>query len=161
MTGTTHIVAAACAALALNAPAGGIILAGLGGLLPDIDCSSSLLGQKVGFISNLFEHRSFTHSLLFALICLPVNIWLSLGVVSHIFLDMMTPGGVRLFFPFRNKTRFPLARFNRTNSLFEKLIQLFLVGITVVLSFINSGFGVHQLTEFAKNTWIWITELFS
>lgn len=156
MTGTTHIAAAVCAALALNAPSGGVVLAGFGGLLCDIDCPTSLLGQKVRFLSNVFEHRSFTHSLLFALICLPLNVWLSLGVLTHIILDMMTPSGVRLLFPLRNRLRFPLAQFNQTNSLFEIILQVVLIISAMYFAFLNSGFGFSQLMEFIQRTWTWL-----
>ena len=63
-------------------------IAVLGALIPDTDI-------KLGI-----GHRGFTHSLHFLLISFIVP-ELGMGVLSHIILDMMTPMGVRLFWPYK------------------------------------------------------------
>lgn len=87
----------------------------LGGLLPDIDIKTSIISKflfPVAWIVRIFcKHRGFTHSLLAILILLVTSLkyWdhnplffigLPIGYVSHIFLDMLTPEGVVLFYPF-------------------------------------------------------------
>jgi len=97
----------------------GTLLAGIGGLLPDLDHPKSILGRKLWFISHplsaVVGHRGITHSLLatiFMLIGLTVVTaqpqyaayrWivapLCVGYLSHIAGDMLTPPGVPLFYP--------------------------------------------------------------
>lgn len=87
----------------------------LGGLLPDIDTKTSIISKFLFPISWIFriffKHRGFTHSALAILIMLILTIkyWdvnplffigLTIGYISHIFLDMLTSEGVVLFYPF-------------------------------------------------------------
>jgi endonuclease YncB( thermonuclease family) len=94
-------------------------------MLPDADYPKSWLGHQLGSISKelnrLFGHRSALHSLLALLlvtIVLGAPLWwitgnLATGVAifvgfgSHLFADMMTLGGVRLFWPRRAIAVFP------------------------------------------------------
>ena len=79
-----------------------LVALGLGAILPDIDTSTSSIGQLVpGFSSRIerrFGHRTITHSLLgtiiLALISSPSLVWnssvfafLLLGFVSHLILE--------------------------------------------------------------------------
>ena len=105
----------------------------LGSLLPDIDHPTSTMSKKfflasipyriLQFIFGKFKytkdfagHRGITHSLLF--LSIPIllmlftfdNPWLDLGMVglsigifSHLFMDMLNPMGVPLFLPFAKK----------------------------------------------------------
>ncbi len=105
----------------------------LGSLLPDIDHPTSTMSKKfflasipyriLQFIFGKFKytkdfvgHRGITHSLLF--LSIPIllmlfvfdNSWLDLGMVglsvgifSHLFMDMLNPMGVPLFLPFAKK----------------------------------------------------------
>jgi endonuclease YncB( thermonuclease family) len=86
-------------------------------ILPDADYPRSWLGHQLGSISldlhRLFGHRSFLHSLLALLLItlvLGLPLWLltgrpspmiavGVGYGSHLFADMMTLGGVQLFWP--------------------------------------------------------------
>lgn len=92
---------------------GGIIT---GSLLPDIDHPKSYIGKKIRPISKslnkLFGHRTFTHSLFTVIIFLeisrntqyhPLSVGLTLGIISHILLDLITPQGVALFYPLSKK----------------------------------------------------------
>lgn len=127
MKGTTHLLAGAAAASFIAYHYSGsfcfMIVGGMmGGLLPDIDHpkslgSSFLKNRTLGFF---LKHRSFTHSLLgiflltlgcFLLqqyISLSFSLGLVIGAISHILLDMLTPGGVQLFFPKKKRYGFPI-----------------------------------------------------
>jgi inner membrane protein len=83
----------------------------VGSLLPDIDHARSLISQRVGpvgWVVRLFmSHRGLTHTFLFGgLITLGLSIVhpqlagvFAMGYLSHLVLDMLTPAGVRLYYP--------------------------------------------------------------
>lgn len=106
--GTTEVLAVAAASV-----------------LPDADYPKSWLGHQLGTISEdlnrLFGHRSFLHSLL-ALTLVTASLgsllwWIAatpaataavlVGYGSHLLADMMTLGGVQLFWPSRLIAVFP------------------------------------------------------
>ena len=90
-----------------------IILAVMASLLPDICHTKSKLGRRFKIISwlvrILFGHRTFTHSLIFMLLIaillyfiqtpVPYFTAIILAMLSHVILDMLTPRGVKLFYP--------------------------------------------------------------
>ncbi|MFG0832713.1 metal-dependent hydrolase [Aeromonas bivalvium] len=94
-------------------------------LLPDLDHPKSVLGQKVRWISvplsRLFGHRGFTHSLLAVALCawglgsnamtdlMPVAVKdaLILGYLSHLLGDWLTPAGIPLLWPIKQRFRLP------------------------------------------------------
>ena len=94
-------------------------------MLPDADYPKSWLGYQLGSVSKdlnrLFGHRSFLHSLLALLLItlvLGAPLWwitgnsatgvaVFVGYGSHLFADMMTLGGVQLFWPRRAIAVFP------------------------------------------------------
>ncbi len=92
-----------------------IILSVISSLLPDICHTQSKFGRRfkiLSFITRLlFGHRTFTHSLSFIatiifllyLIQTPVYymVTIVIGMISHVILDMLTPKGVKLFYPLR------------------------------------------------------------
>lgn len=92
-----------------------VICSIIGSLLPDIDHPKSMLGSKVHPISDMinefFGHRTLTHSICFVFIVyiltmfvsLNVSIGYSLGILSHIMLDLLTPSGVSIYYPFNTK----------------------------------------------------------
>ena len=94
-------------------------------VLPDADYPKSWLGNQLRTVSEdldrFFGHRSFLHSLL-ALVLVTVVLGLPswwifgnstlaiavfVGYGSHLFADMMTLGGVQLFWPSRAIAVFP------------------------------------------------------
>ena len=91
-------------------------------LLPDIDTTSSIVGRLfypfAKHIEGEYGHRTITHSLIaiitVCVICvslfdfLAFGVWLLVGYVSHIVLDMVVGDGVPLFYPAR--IRFEMAR---------------------------------------------------
>ena len=81
-----------------------------------------MIGKNIPILPKLLKHRGFTHSLLFCLLMGFFNIWIGIGCLVHIVMDMMTRQGVELFYPYKNKIRFPLEKYVVTNGKFEKLL---------------------------------------
>jgi endonuclease YncB( thermonuclease family) len=102
-----------------------MLAAAVTSVLPDADYPKSWLGHQLGSISDdlnrLFGHRSFLHSLLALVLVTAVfglPLWWAVGNAtptfavfvgygSHLFADMMTLGGVQLFWPSRVIAVFP------------------------------------------------------
>ena len=127
----THLIFAECCWFATSAvfdvhyeiPA--VLAAAATSILPDADYPKSWLGHQLGSISEdlnrLFGHRSFMHSLLalvLVTLALGLPLWwitgrpspmiaVGVGYGSHLFADMMTLGGVQLFWPSRLIAVFP------------------------------------------------------
>ena len=102
----------------------------IGAAFVDIDSSSSKIG-KAWFLRPLqyiVRHRGMFHSLLFS-IFISVLVWFvnknagygfALGYGSHLFLDCLTPIGLKVLWPFSDAVfRFPIVR---TGSLIENMI---------------------------------------
>jgi endonuclease YncB( thermonuclease family) len=127
----THLIFAGCCWFVISAvldvhygiPA--LLLVAAASVLPDADHPQSWLGRRLGGVSRdlnrLFGQRSFLHSLP-ALVLVTVLLglfpwWIfgsslpatavSVGYGSHLFADMMTLGGVQLFWPSRAIAVFP------------------------------------------------------
>jgi membrane-bound metal-dependent hydrolase YbcI (DUF457 family) len=94
-----------------------ILVAGIAGLLPDIDISLSWLLSKLGITASWLAHRTITHTPIFALLFLIPGLILwynkkhklatlflvaTFGILLHIFLDMvLSPeGSIMLLWPF-------------------------------------------------------------
>ncbi|SFL73929.1 metal-dependent hydrolase [Salibacterium qingdaonense] len=134
MNAGTHTIGALAAGTAVYW-AGSFSLAGpeaavytaavlIGGLLPDICQPFSWIGRRTRpvstMIQKLFGHRSITHSILFMVFLyfcsglipydwgMAVQYGLTIGAVSHLLLDMMTPQGIHLLYPVKQKISFPL-----------------------------------------------------
>ncbi|WP_119068743.1 metal-dependent hydrolase [Rubrobacter indicoceani] len=127
----THIVFAECCWFAATAVANvhyevpAVLIAAVASVLPDADYPKSWIGHQLGTISEvlnrLFGHRSFLHSLVaLLLVTLLLGLppwWLlgspapmlavAVGYGSHLLADMMTLGGVQLFWPSRAIAVFP------------------------------------------------------
>lgn len=112
MQGKTHLLIGMAAGLALSQPVTaplGIILGGIGGLLPDIDHPNSSISRKLYPLRWLIfwlPHRTLTHSiwaalamLLPALLIHPLLICLWAGYTLHIAADMATQRGIPLLYP--------------------------------------------------------------
>lgn len=160
MEGKTHVLGAEAICLSLTVSgiyhpesliAAGefFIAAGIGALLHDIDTEHSTVSNKhrvISFFVRLFcTHRGFTHSLLACGILfslgmiltvffpvLPAVNGLTLGVLSHILLDMLNPKGVCLFFPWKKKISIGKIR---TGGVIEKIFFLCLVVLCGYLIF--------------------------
>lgn len=131
----------------------------LGSLFPDIDHRNSYLSRKVKPIScitsKIFRHREFTHSIvgtilmsyLFYLLLGKFNInpiyanvfikAFTIGIISHILLDMMTVSGVVLFYPlYKKKVR--LWIFNTSNyyRIRARAKEIFIMVVFILVAFI-------------------------
>jgi endonuclease YncB( thermonuclease family) len=102
-----------------------VFAAAVASIIPDADYPRSWLGHQLGSVSEdlnrLFGHRSFLHSLLALILvtlALGLPLWwivgrpspmiaVGVGYGSHLFADMMTLGGVQLFWPSRLIAVFP------------------------------------------------------
>jgi membrane-bound metal-dependent hydrolase YbcI (DUF457 family) len=120
-----------------------LFLGGIAGLLPDIDIPLYWLLNKVLGIQINWFHRTFSHSIFFALLFLLATIlllftnkekyWLPMAVISfgvcfHIFLDVIFAGYVTLFYPFTTtKFGFDLAAKIAWPGLMEGLDALILL----------------------------------
>lgn len=105
----------------------------VGSLIPDLDHPKSVIGKKVKpvskGISKAFGHRGMTHSpialILYTMFILKLTsnpegyyellfnygaIGSAVGYLSHLILDMLTIGGIPLFYPM-SKKKFKLAKF--------------------------------------------------
>lgn len=76
------------------------VLVGIGAVLPDLD--REYIFTKRRTFARLQVHRALLHNLFFSLLMLKFNLYLGLGILVHIALDMLTSPtdrGVELFFP--------------------------------------------------------------
>jgi endonuclease YncB( thermonuclease family)/membrane-bound metal-dependent hydrolase YbcI (DUF457 family) len=127
----THLIFAECcwfatsAVLDVHYGTSAVLAAAVTTLLPDADYPRSWLGLQLGSISDelhrFFGHRSFLHSLLALALVTAVfglPLWWAagssspmlavfVGYGSHLFADMMTLGGIQLFWPSRLIAVFP------------------------------------------------------
>ncbi|MCY1024749.1 metal-dependent hydrolase [Mammaliicoccus sciuri] len=122
-----------------------VSLCGVASLVPDICHFKSNLGKKIfpiSFIVRLiFGHRTFTHSLLFLFLIFwglrsisapePYLVSFILGMLSHIILDMLTPRGVKLFYPLNVSVKLPIVF--RTGGVMDLSLSSAFTIITVVL----------------------------
>lgn len=90
-----------------------LVLSTLAILLPDICHTQSKIGRRFRVLSFvirlLFGHRTFTHSLAFIIIIgfllyliqtpMYYMVAIVIGIASHVILDILTPKGVKLFYP--------------------------------------------------------------
>lgn len=118
----------------------------IGSLIPDIDHRKSYIGRKAKITSAVLNktlgHRGVTHSPIIMTIFIGIMymltkliiythllkflfIGLLTGVISHIFLDFLTKGGIPLLYPF-NKKRFSLLRIS-TNGFMENIIFVIMI----------------------------------
>jgi len=120
-----------------------ILIVLLFSILPDIDETRSKIGRKNKLISKTinfaFGHRGLIHTiyipliifLIFDLINFEIAIATLIGYFSHLFSDALTKRGIRPLYPLINK------RLNgpiRTGSLFEKILFLIIVLLTLWLT---------------------------
>jgi len=127
-----------------------VLLSGaiVGSILPDIDHKNSYIGQKAKTISKAINkfagHRKLLHAPLMYLLLYSVSLGiitdkllvtslkgLFLGVLSHLFLDSFTIGGLPWFYPL-SKKKFSLGNV-KTNSKIEDILCGILTCTNVVI----------------------------
>lgn len=120
-----------------------IIFCVLGGLLPDIDLATSIIGRKFRIFGWLFAHRGFFHTLYAALLfSLPLFFYSATaalaffaGYLGHLLLDGLTKKGVRILPPFF-RIKGPL----KTSGLGDYAILVLLMCTIIVLLAENNIF---------------------
>ncbi|WP_051330891.1 metal-dependent hydrolase [Aneurinibacillus terranovensis] len=140
MLGVTHMIAGAMAGYLVSPDWIGIVIGGVAGLLPDIDQPRTKIGKWLRPVSYLvhrkFQHRTFTHSLLFTAAMYVILKSYSPGIArivavamaSHIIGDMVT-GRVMLLWPYRQwiGIRIPRGMYG----LMDKGIRLVLIAAAI------------------------------
>lgn len=116
-----------------------LILAVIGGLLPDIDEKHSKIGKHFKTISFIFDHRGFFHTVWMGGI-LSVIILETLGKISaivffaaylsHLLLDAITISGIRPFLPIQLK----ISGGVKTGGFFEKVIFYSLIMVFILIA---------------------------
>lgn len=114
MKGYTHLAIGLGAGLIMKDTIGfgGVVMTGLGSLLPDLDHPSSMLGRRIFGASILgLKHRGWMHSLvgliIFAALFAAINPkfvpGITLGYFLHLLADTLNPTGIAWFYPISRK----------------------------------------------------------
>ncbi|GAE93041.1 membrane-bound metal-dependent hydrolase YdjM [Gracilibacillus boraciitolerans JCM 21714] len=115
----------------------GAIIGGISSIIPDLDEPRSKFGKLFFPISIpigwIFEHRTFTHSLLFFTICFSLSVilfdfYIALaiisGIIAHVLGDMVTEK-VQLLYPYKKDIGVSIPRF--TYILIDRIARLTLI----------------------------------
>lgn len=131
-----------------------------GSLLPDIDHPKSWLGQRIPMlsipISALFGHRGITHSLLGIILHIaltftinfifpilsPLTTGILIGSISHILGDWLTPSGIPLLWP--NKERYASPAMFELGGFHESILCFFL---SLTSIYIFTAYFANALSE--------------
>ena len=170
MLGISHLLISGTAASLLLQTADPvlIVVGAIGGLLPDVDVSTSPAGRLFPWISGYFQetmpHRSMTHSIVASAVIaiasygtaifipklIPIASALTIGYTFGWFADCFTRGGVEMFWPSPVRCVCPGNRNLRlkTGSNAEYFILCILVAIALSSFSINSKGGI--LTQFNR-----------
>jgi inner membrane protein len=170
MLGISHLLISGTAASLLLQTADPVLIAvgAIGGLLPDIDVSTSPAGKVFPWISGYFQetmpHRSMTHSIVASAVVaiasygtavfipqfIPIASALTIGYTFGWFADCFTRGGVEMFWPSSVRCVCPGNRNLRlkTGSNAEYFVLCILVAIALSAFSINSKGGI--LTQFNR-----------
>ncbi|MDM3861707.1 MAG: metal-dependent hydrolase [Aphanizomenon gracile PMC644.10] len=170
MLGISHLLISGTASSLLLQTADPVLIAvgAIGGLLPDIDVSTSPAGKVFPWISGYFQetmpHRSMTHSIVASAVVaiasygtaifipqfIPIASALTIGYTFGWFADCFTRGGVEMFWPSSVRCVCPGNRNLRlkTGSNAEYFVLCILVAIALSAFSINSKGGI--LTQFNR-----------
>jgi len=170
MLGISHLLISGTATSLLLQTADPVLIAvgAIGGLLPDVDVSTSPAGKVFPWISGYFQetmpHRSMTHSIVASAVVaiasygtaifipqfIPIASALTIGYTFGWFADCFTRGGVEMFWPSPVRCVCPGNRNLRlkTGSNAEYFILCILIAIALSAFSINSKGGI--LTQFNR-----------
>jgi len=170
MLGISHLLISGTASSLLLQTADPVLIAvgAIGGLLPDVDVSTSPAGKVFPWISGYFQetmpHRSMTHSIVASAVVaiasygtaifipqfIPIASALTIGYTFGWFADCFTRGGVEMFWPSPVRCVCPGNRNLRlkTGSNAEYFILCILIAIALSAFSINSKGGI--LTQFNR-----------
>jgi inner membrane protein len=170
MLGISHLLISGTASSLLLQTADPVLIAvgAIGGLLPDVDVSTSPAGRLFPWVSGYFQetmpHRSMTHSIVASAVIaiasygtaifipklVPIASALTIGYTFGWFADCFTRGGVEMFWPSPVRCVCPGNRNLRlkTGSNAEYFILCILIAISLSAFSINSKGGI--LTQFNR-----------
>jgi inner membrane protein len=170
MLGISHLLISGTASSLLLQTADPVLIAvgAIGGLLPDVDVSTSPAGKVFPWISGYFQetmpHRSMTHSIVASAVVaiasygtaifipqfIPIASALTIGYTFGWFADCFTRGGVEMFWPSPVRCVCPGNRNLRlkTGSNAEYFVLCILIAIALSAFSINSKGGI--LTQFNR-----------
>lgn len=166
MLAKTHVIIGAAAWIVFSkvtqTPVAALltVIAAVSSLLPDMDHPKSVFGQIIKpasiIISKIFGHRGITHSFL-AVFLVGFCMWkyggaesqiitaVSIGYLSHLFADFLTPQGVPLIYPLKTKFRF-LITF-KTGGFGESFIAISAAAFIVYSNIFPEGLDFDQLSQ--------------
>lgn len=172
---TTYLI---CPEITLPVIATSVVASQLGSLIPDIDEPNSILGKKVKLLSKglktIFGHRGIIHTPIFLVLLSFIIFYFgrkyvppdyesyfylafinfNVGYVSHLFLDMLTPAGIMLFYPF-SKNKFKLMSLKGQ----YRDLSVSAILITILLIFLAVKYNVITINVNAETIAGKITEL--
>lgn len=162
MEWTTHALSGVVAGyLVTGGDWKGAVVGGVAGVIPDLDEPKSKFGRILFPISiplsAFFEHRTFTHSLLFAGLLGGISYfffekWVALaiiaGILAHILGDMLT-GKVKLFYPIDKSIGIPIPQILFTPVDRVARVLLFIYSLFIVW---NDYISQIQINHLAKDT---------
>lgn len=110
----------------------------IGTLLPDIDLLGSYIGKRLRVFSIIllpFKHRGLFHSLTLAIILffIRVPLLIILGFIGHLFLDMFSHAGIKIFWPLKYKARFII----KNSFIFEYIVLSLCILLNILLIIIQ------------------------
>lgn len=114
MKGYTHLAIGLGAGLVMKdtLESWGIVMTGLGSILPDLDHPKSLLGRRIPGASIIgLKHRGWMYSLLGLIVFVSISTAIdsrlapaiALGYMLHLLADTLNPSGISWFYPFYKK----------------------------------------------------------
>ena len=142
----THFLTGAIVGAAYTNDWKGALICGSLALVSDLDEPNSKLGRILFpismFISTIFPHRTFTHSIPFVILSglvayiltfdFTISNLVMLGIVSHIVGDILT-GRVQLFYPFKVWVGFRIPPF--TYILIDRIARYSLVAVIIFYTY--------------------------
>jgi inner membrane protein len=110
-------------------------------LLCDIDHTKSYLGRSVLLWNKVIKHRTICHSIWFLMgiaalsyfISIPTIyiIAISIGILTHLLLDALTPQGISLLWPLPFRIRGPF----KSGGMMDTILFIFFTVLTIYLLF--------------------------
>ena len=118
--------------------------------IPDLDHPNSKIGQKFKILSKtlnkIFKHRGFLHSIILPFLIYfifayifelkEVGFAVAAGIISHLFLDLLTKDGLSLLSPFSDKK---IKGFISVGKISEKIFFIFLLILFIIFLIKISG----------------------
>ena len=140
-----------------------LVMVFFGSVFPDIDERGSYISNRMKFVSmllsNIFEHRGVTHTLVIVLLYgivimntfyyfdlynegLMIASGFMIGNIAHIIADMATPSGVSIFYPLSDKRMHLLPKGLRVKTFSKKERYIILPLFSALMVFLLYKYSV-------------------